>query len=400
MLFQFGFYSSLLLITFSQGMLYSLLLLRKAIVTPNQSDYWLSAFIFLCSFYVAPWMLGFAGWYDNQPYRDFMFYMPFHQLYLFGPLIYCYTQSLLNPNFKVSKTDLWHFLPATIYLLFSFGIWIYDQFFYNGYYFYADGIDKDFDSWYQYSGFVSMAFYLLLSIRYYNIYRRFIFQVTSYAESILFRWIRTYLVSFLVLILIPASFDIIGFFVPEVNSYRGSWWFFLAFSIVMYYIAITAYANPVISKIHFRFSVFDAKPVVLLSSHDDIITEDFIEVAEENADATNDAEIEAWKIKIEKLMQTNELYKNPEFTLTDLAKMLGTNASVISKAVNQGFGLNFNDFVNQYRTQAVIECLQHGEQKKTTLLGIAYDCGFNSKATFNRAFKKQTGRSPKDYITV
>lgn len=41
---------------------------------------------------------------------------------------------------------------------------------------------------------------------------------------------------------------------------------------------------------------------------------------------------------------------------------------------------------------------QKGEHKKSTLIGIAYDCGFNSKATFNRAFKKNTGKSPKEFI--
>ncbi|WP_395078101.1 hypothetical protein [Flavobacterium sp.] len=65
MQYDFNFYSSLLLITFSQGILYSVLLLKKGIQTDNKSNYWLSLFVFLCSLYVAPWMLDFAGWYDN-----------------------------------------------------------------------------------------------------------------------------------------------------------------------------------------------------------------------------------------------------------------------------------------------------------------------------------------------
>ena len=94
MLFNFGFYSSLLLITFSQGIIYSVLLLIKAIRTETSSNYWLSLFIFLCSLFVAPWMLGFGGWYDNQPYRDFLFYTPFQHLFFIGPVINFYTQSL------------------------------------------------------------------------------------------------------------------------------------------------------------------------------------------------------------------------------------------------------------------------------------------------------------------
>lgn len=97
-------------------------------------------------------------------------------------------------------------------------------------------------------------------------------------------------------------------------------------------------------------------------------------------------------------MQQDELYKDAELTLSQLAKNLSTNSSVLSKVVNQGFGLNFNDFVNEYRVKAVTELLKAGEQKNQTLLGIAFDCGFNSKATFNRAFKKQTGLSPKEWL--
>ena len=103
MRFDFGFYSSILLISFTQGIIYSCLLLVKAIKTGNKSNYWLSLFIFLCSLYIAPWMLGFAGWYDNQPYRDILFYVPFQQLFFIGPIIYFYLQSLLNPIFKFQK---------------------------------------------------------------------------------------------------------------------------------------------------------------------------------------------------------------------------------------------------------------------------------------------------------
>ena len=60
--------------------------------------------------------------------------------------------------------------------------------------------------------------------------------------------------------------------------------------------------------------------------------------------------------------------------------------------------MNFNDFVNKYRVEEVKKAFDNGDHKKSTLLGIAFDCGFNSKATFNRAFKKNTGLSPKDYL--
>ncbi|UFH57776.1 AraC family transcriptional regulator [Spirosoma sp. KNUC1025] len=70
----------------------------------------------------------------------------------------------------------------------------------------------------------------------------------------------------------------------------------------------------------------------------------------------------------------------------------------VSQIINQGFGMNFNDFVNLYRIKAVIAQIQSGNHTMYTLLGIAYECGFNSKSTFNRAFKKRTGLAPRDYL--
>lgn len=395
MLFEFGFYSSLLLITFSQGLIYSFLFFKKGFRTGLASHYWLGLFILLCSLYVAPWMLGFAGWYDNQPYRNILFYMPFQQLYLFGPVLYFYTQSLLNPSFRFSRKMALHFLPAAVFLLYNLLMWLYDSYIADDIYFYADATDKDFDTWYQYSGLVSMAFYLLLTLRYYNLYKKFVFQITSDAEGILFRWIKTYLIVFLILMLLPVVFDLAGLILPEIRTYKGSWWFFLSFSIVMYYLAITAYSNPVSSRIGFRLPMFESKPLYFLTNPQ-TLEDEIIEVDIPEGELSD--EVLQWKTEIDKIISTAELYKNPELTLLQLANNLGTNPTVISKAVNQGFGINFNDLINRYRIEAVKESFGKGAHRSITILGIAYDCGFNSKATFNRAFKKHTGLSPKDYL--
>jgi YesN/AraC family two-component response regulator len=199
------------------------------------------------------------------------------------------------------------------------------------------------------------------------------------------------------MLVLPIVFNTITIFYPEINSYTGSWWFFLFFSIVMYYIAVTGYANPIVTKIPFEISVFDKKPALLLATNFSI-EEAIIDIEHETFEAQTSPEIETWKKKIENIIAKKKLYQNPELTLTDLAKKLETNAAVISKAINQGFGLNFNDFINNFRIEAVKSSFQLGEHKKSTLLGIAFDCGFNSKATFNRAFKKNTGFSPKEFI--
>ena len=77
---------------------------------------------------------------------------------------------------------------------------------------------------------------------------------------------------------------------------------------------------------------------------------------------------------------------------------MNKNTSELSELINNGIGLNFNDFINHYRVEDVKEKLKNGIHNQKTLLGIALDSGFNSKATFNRAFKKSTSLSPKDFV--
>lgn len=405
MLFQFGFYSSLLLIFFVHGLVYAVLLFRKGLINETRSDKWLGLFLLLCILYITPWMVGFGGWYDTQPYRDILFYVPFQQLYLIGPVIFCYIQSLLNPSFRFGKKEWVHMVPGILYLLFSMVMVVTDKLVLNEYYFLAGGLDPDFDTWYQLTGFASMLIYFILSLRYYIVYRKMIVQVISYADKVMFRWVQNFLIAFLLMLIVRLGFYITGFFIE--GYYSETWWYFLAFAVIFYYIAITGYTNSIETKVGFRPGLLNRRSVWLLNYLPEqaprIMAEDaeVIEIETVSKNLAEDAEIiSSWKEKLLVLMKEGKLYEDPELTLTEVAKQLKSNPSLISRAVNKGFGLSFNDFVNRFRTEAVIEMLQKGEHKKQTLLGIAFESGFNSKATFNRAFKKVTGKTPREYISV
>jgi AraC-like DNA-binding protein/TRAP-type C4-dicarboxylate transport system permease small subunit len=97
-------------------------------------------------------------------------------------------------------------------------------------------------------------------------------------------------------------------------------------------------------------------------------------------------------------MQHHKPYTDPELSLTSLAEQLSLSPNHLSQILNEQFGKNFWDFVNEYRVKQVIGDLHEGMHKKHTLLAIALDAGFNSKASFNRAFKKFTGETPSGYL--
>lgn len=101
--------------------------------------------------------------------------------------------------------------------------------------------------------------------------------------------------------------------------------------------------------------------------------------------------------QIVELMERQRLFLNPELTLSDLAQKTNLSPNTVSHCLNTGLGQSFNDFVNAYRVAEVKRRLADPDAERFTLLGIAYESGFNSKTTFNRIFKEATGLSPKEY---
>jgi putative ABC transport system permease protein len=96
-------------------------------------------------------------------------------------------------------------------------------------------------------------------------------------------------------------------------------------------------------------------------------------------------------------MKVNRFYLDAELSLNSLAKELGISIHELSRIINTGLRKNFNDFVNEFRIQDVARKMKDPTYDRITLLGIAYDCGFSSKTTFNRAFKQIIGKSPAEY---
>ncbi|MBO8152881.1 MAG: hypothetical protein DRP92_02185 [Candidatus Neomarinimicrobiota bacterium] len=101
--------------------------------------------------------------------------------------------------------------------------------------------------------------------------------------------------------------------------------------------------------------------------------------------------------KLIELMKSEKPFKNGALTLLDLSGMLKVSPHNLSEVLNQKLGISFYDFINQYRAKEVKEILEIKAEKGKTLLQIAFDCGFNSKSTFNKFFKKCFGMTPSEY---
>lgn len=98
---------------------------------------------------------------------------------------------------------------------------------------------------------------------------------------------------------------------------------------------------------------------------------------------------------IEARMRAEGWWREPDLTLPRLARLMGTNAGRVSRAINQGLGVNFSVLVNGLRAEGVAEALR--TRPGADLLDLALEMGFASKASFNRAFRARYGMAPSRY---
>ncbi|MET7257424.1 helix-turn-helix domain-containing protein [Dyadobacter fermentans] len=101
---------------------------------------------------------------------------------------------------------------------------------------------------------------------------------------------------------------------------------------------------------------------------------------------------------LETLMMRERLFTYPELTLVQLSEKLGTNANHLSQVINMVGNKSFYDYINALRIAEFTRIAGLPENQKYTLLHLALECGFNSKTSFNRNFRKHTGLSPSEFL--
>ena len=94
-------------------------------------------------------------------------------------------------------------------------------------------------------------------------------------------------------------------------------------------------------------------------------------------------------------MTNEELFIDPLVSLDKIAKATKIPSKHLSQIINENYQFNFNDYINSLRIRKATELLN--TQSDKNILEIAYEVGFNSKTTFNAAFKKFIGKTPSEF---
>ncbi len=111
----------------------------------------------------------------------------------------------------------------------------------------------------------------------------------------------------------------------------------------------------------------------------------------------NDEQLDEYSSRLKNAIEADKVFTENEISLTELSNKISIQPYQLSEVISRVYGESFFDFINRYRIEEIKTRLEDPKSDSYSLLGIAMDCGFNSKSSFNSAFKKFTGVTPSEY---
>jgi AraC-like DNA-binding protein len=369
-----AFLNSVILLGSLQGFIIGILLFRSSKDKPSRKILaWLLLILALACLKIYLNNIGFT--YTEigalvDAFVPFMIIMPV------GPLIYFYCKTELISDFSIQRKDRRHFYPviidlfhhasAVVFLLFILAGWVDSHENNFGNWFDTYNVYADIPRW------ISLSVYLLLSFRLLRNLRQ---QAESNGVPVpSFLWLKEFLWVFLAFDLLWLVY-LIPYAIPKYTDVILSavdWYpIYLPIVAIIYWLGIRGFLI--------------GKKEMILSRKSASLT-----LTDEIADQTLTA--------LQKAMTDDKLYIDAELNVTKLAKHLGTSSKIISAVLNQKLRKNFNEYVNEFRVAEVKDRLVKTENRKYTIASVAYECGFNSQPTFQRAFKSIVGVTPREFL--
>jgi AraC-like DNA-binding protein len=362
------FLDTVILLGALQGFIVAALLRSSARKRPEEgvSRRLLATFILLIALCCLDVYLEHQAWWNGSAVGSLLSaLLPLIMAMPLGPLAYFYIRSLEEPEFRITRLGRRHFYPVVIDLLPHAAVLVLVVLMLLGFFRKTHGVQGFgvvYDDYNQYSDiprWISFTIYLVLGTRYLKGKKG---------------WPRTFLRVLWAFDVIWLAFNI-PYELPRIGDLlidRFDWYpLYIPLVVIIYYLGVKGYF------ITYRVPV--AKTAVLAIPGDKLV-----QVAS----------------MLKKSMVEERLWLQADLNLAKLAQHCGVAPKLLSAVLNQHMDITFNEFVNGYRVAAVRERLLLPASRELTIAGLAYECGFNSLPTFQRAFKATAGMSPKEYLAA
>jgi AraC-like DNA-binding protein len=290
---------------------------------------------------------------------------------LYGPMFYLYAQGVVFRDFKLSGRNLLHSIP---YLLLTASLLSFRDF--------KPGTSEEIISntlpwqFYSISAIIYLHFFFYLGLTYRTLqnYRKIIKNKYSQIDQINLDWLSFSLNTFGLLTLVSLIHNFIAL--------ADNVYVFIT-TLVLLLIFLFYFVNRVILKALRQPEIFAG-----ISKN---------ETSKYQGSSLMPGQIEEYKKQLLDLIHSEKSFLNPQLSLSDLSEHLSISSKHLSQVINQSFNKNFFDFINSFRIKEFQHILKESGDHKMTVLEAMYQAGFNSKSSFNTAFKKDTGQTPTEY---
>ncbi|XOV91058.1 MAG: helix-turn-helix domain-containing protein [Bacteroidota bacterium] len=336
--------------------------------------------------FLAIWMMVIAIYMGASllPFQVVEYFKPgiLPLMFLTGPLLYLYVSSLAIEDFKIKVSQLYHLIP---FLLISIHRSTINAVPIASASDLAENPNYLYNKIYYSLLMVSVFVYWLLGLKLILEHRKNIpLYFSNYSSKNTLTWLIFVLTLFLfVFIASFASFYIDYILGLGIIRYSTLQLNITIFTFVMVYFGMNQ------SVIYtFQFGSHSGK---------EIVSEDQSRVKYLGS-TLSESQIEELSKTVIEYLDGNKSYLNPEYNLQMLSDDLEISKHKLSQVINSGQKKNFYKLINEYRIEEVKKKLADRNYKHYSILGIAMECGFNSKTSFNRIFKENTGFTPSEYL--
>ncbi len=295
---------------------------------------------------------------------QFLYFLPLNFSLSLGPLFYFFIRSRVQPSFRLQKKHLIHAVLPLMQFLFYLSIGFRSMEFKS--YMWRNWVGP-------YIQFIEEGLLLILGVAYlYASYRLLTKEVPEALwKKPVYKWLKRFTLSLGFLFLLSEIYEITdwilyGFY--EYNLFNTPW---MAFPLKLTYAGISLIIG---------YNAF-------IHQHQALII----------PKATSPPK-SSLKSKIEELFEVKKVHLDPELNLESFSKMLGIPKNTVSSTLSQQ-GETFRGILNRYRVKEFVQYIEQGKHDQYTLLSLAMESGFNSKASFNRVFKSLKGVSPSTYLS-
>lgn len=293
-------------------------------------------------------------------------------VFLFGPLLYLYVLRLLFREKLMGKLPLGHFIPFFGMLLISLICVV----FYSPEAYYQSFVDGDLRLLFKsivITGIVSNSYYLIRSFFLISDYKKEERNNFSFDQSPI-NYLYFFLASISLFLLAWVFSFINASFFDRYFLYIGYNSVWVAIPVFIYVIGYFSLKQPELFRLPVEKKVKEKK------------------------DRLSEGETIILKEKLDSLMINEKLFLQNDLTLKDVAETLLTSTNNISWLLNRIYETTFYDFINGHRIKEFIAKVQNKEHLQHTILALSMDVGFNSKSTFNKAFKLAMKETPSNFI--